>query len=100
MPKFLMNKREKDLLRRSLDLRMVICEAVKDRMRSYRKEDDSNKDFLKVLLDAHFADPSSETGVTFEEIVHQFITFLFAGTDTTSHFTAMAIYALSLHPEV
>lgn len=65
-----MTKQEKDLLRRSLDLRMIITEAVKDRMMSYRKEDNSNKDFLKVLLDAHFADPSPETGVTFEEIVH------------------------------
>lgn len=32
-----------------------------------------------------------------ENIIHQYITFVFAGMDTTSHITAMSLYMLAKH---
>ena len=35
-----------------------------------------------------------------EEMVHQYFTFVFAGTHTTSTFVTMALYHLAKHPNV
>lgn len=37
--------------------------------------------------------------ITKEEIVHQLISFYFAGIDTTGHLIAMALYSLAEYPE-
>jgi len=49
----------------------------------------------------HFSKSDPNTIVIDEEqIIHQFLTFFFAGMDTTSQLSGMTIYELAKHPEI
>lgn len=41
-----------------------------------------------------------EERYTDDDIIDEFVTFFFAGMDTTAHLVAMALYSLCAHPEI
>ena len=57
----------------------------------------NSENFLKLLLDQRSA-PNSEGGMTDEHIISEFIGFFAAGTDTTAHLVASAIFFLWKYP--
>lgn len=63
---------------------------------------DSHKkyeDLLQNLINLQFNEPDEHKKLTEEEIIHNFITFYFAGMDTTAVFLTFAVYMLAKHPE-
>ncbi|RDD37853.1 Cytochrome P450 4B1 [Trichoplax sp. H2] len=63
------------------------------------QEDDENKkhyDFLDIMLKAKDSDG---TGMSVDEIVHEVITFLFAGHDTTSTSLSWLLFSLACNPQ-
>lgn len=74
-------------------------------------EDDPEKDFIqhyiseKKKTDKLIAEAEAEgkphkiRRITKEEIIHQLISFYFAGIDTTGHLVAFVLYALAEYPQ-
>jgi cytochrome P450 len=56
-------------------------------------------DFLDIYITALLSEENKnypeEEKITIDEIIDQFITFFFAGMDTTGHLTAMCLYNLA-----
>ena len=106
--RFNFTKADKKLEELITDIRVVINEILEERM---AKEDDQDKDFIYNYLqrmrevEAEIKEaelkgqPHSLRKITKEEIMHQLISFYFAGIDTTGHLIAMSLYALAEYPE-
>jgi cytochrome P450 len=79
----------------------VFCQTLIDIKKSKLKEDKTNlnsKDLLHVLLE-HQQNFGKES-ITDIEIIDEFISFFFAGMDTTAHLVTMAAYHLTQNPAV
>lgn len=55
----------------------------------------AHDDFLEILVCGY-----RENITTKDEILAHFVTFYFAGTDTTGRLTGMALYCLAAYPEI
>ena len=78
----------------------MVVDYISKRVQKLRENcsgEQNSRDFLQVFIQKHIDDPET---LTIEEIVHQFFTFYFAGTDTTGNLTGMMIYSLAKHPEI
>jgi len=75
------------------DFRKLCFKIIQDRKAHPEK---SNKDLLGTLLEAQ---QSGDQCFSDEDIVDEFITFYFAGMDTTAHLVASVFYNLTQHPE-
>ncbi|CAD8070477.1 unnamed protein product [Paramecium primaurelia] len=88
MKSYFMTAYEKQFLQRVYGVRNYINNLINN----YQKG--SDKDVFSILM----RDPLSED--VREQIIHQYITFVFAGMDTTSHQAGMSIYMLAKHPQI
>lgn len=76
-----------------------------------KREDNQDRDFIfdylekmrevesKIKEAEGKGEAHSLRRITKEEIMHQLISFYFAGIDTTGHLIAMGLYALAEYPE-
>ncbi|KAM3142827.1 hypothetical protein pb186bvf_005211 [Paramecium bursaria] len=92
MPKIFMTKQEKQLLQRIVDYRKHVFEMIENRIKNYNPID---KDIISQMIQG-----KEITQDLKEEMVHQYFTFEFAGTHTTSDFVAMSLYHLAKYPNV
>jgi cytochrome P450 len=60
--------------------------------------ENKRKDILELLFKANHNNP--ENKLTDTDLMSEFATFFFAGTDTTSHTTDMGLYAIGTNPEL
>lgn len=102
------SKEDKKLASLITDIRVVIDEILEERM---KKENDEERDFIYDYLsqmreiDAKIkeaeakGEPHKFRRITKEEIMHQLISFYFAGIDTTGHLISMSLFALAEYPE-
>ena len=84
---------------RVADIKRVAQETIDERIKEKNNlssaGEKDNENFLDIYIDAY-----KRNECTKEEIVSQFLTFFFAGTDTTSHLTTMMMYMLAVNPVV
>ncbi|KAM3142823.1 hypothetical protein pb186bvf_005207 [Paramecium bursaria] len=92
MPKFLMSSMEKSILQRIYQYRTHIKKMIEQRIVSFNEED---KDVISQMLKG-----KKITEDLKEEILHQYLTFVFAGTHTTSNFAALSTYYLAKYPQI
>jgi cytochrome P450 len=105
--KYFLTKKEKAAFSRLTNLRSLVFEVINDRRKQLEKKsnlDEESKDLLTVYLQElekqrGKKDIPPEEKITEEEIVQQFLLLSFAGTDTTAHLVAMALYSLAKYPE-
>jgi len=87
--------RYKRLMRNIKQFREVCSKIVQNRTKAYNDQKEPNssshKDLLQILLEGKMSE---------EEIIDQFVTFFFAGMDTTGHLLTMVVYYLDKYPEL
>ncbi|CAD8171018.1 unnamed protein product [Paramecium octaurelia] len=97
------NKLERDINRRIEELTEFARKVIDDRITKINQEgfkkNEDDFDFLDIHL-KEFLGSKNESGITKDEIISQFITLFFAGTDTTSSVAAMSLFYLAQHPDV
>lgn len=64
------------------------------------KQSGSKTDDTEDFLDVYMKGAKELTPDFLDEMIHQFITFFFAGTDTTAHLILWMLYNLALYPEI
>ncbi|KAM3142819.1 hypothetical protein pb186bvf_005203 [Paramecium bursaria] len=92
MPKIFMTSKEKSLLERIKNYRAHLFKMIDQRIANFSYED---KDIISQMIQG-----KEITQDLKEEILHQYLTFVFAGTHTTSNFSAMSIYFLAKYPQI
>ncbi|EAR96810.2 cytochrome P450 family monooxygenase (macronuclear) [Tetrahymena thermophila SB210] len=96
---FFLTKGEEQLLNRLKALRQA-CTAIV----SKRKEELTQDRLLakKNFLDQYIIEmaQNENSGITYDEIIDNFSAIYLAGTDTTSNMAGVALYYLSLYPEI
>lgn len=102
-------KEDKELEKQIIEIRKIIHEILKERL---SREKDEEMDFINhyitmmreidALIDEAEKNgiPHKHRRITEEEIMHQLISFYFAGIDTTGHLVAFALYALAEYKDV
>ncbi|CAD8128061.1 unnamed protein product [Paramecium sonneborni] len=88
MKSYFMTSSEKHFLQRVYGVRNYINNLIDN----YKKGQE--KDVFSILLRTPL------TQEVREKIIHQYITFVFAGMDTTSHQAGMSIYMLGKYPSI
>lgn len=97
-------KRNRELFQYEKEFTRFTIDMIEERKRRMndKSNDDSaskrSKDFLDILLEAQKLSHGTEDEFTQEEIIHEFLTFFMAGTDTTGHLLTMATYYYSTLP--
>ena len=90
---------EKSLVNRINKLKNHIESYILSRIEQSKNlgssSDPNKRDFLEVFIKKHL-----EGHCSLEEIVHQFFTFYFAGTDTTGNLSGMIFYCLGKYPHL
>ncbi|KAL4456121.1 hypothetical protein ABPG74_014082 [Tetrahymena malaccensis] len=90
-------KGEEELLKRMKNLRDATQEVIQNRLKQIK---DSNLDisqselFLDILL-RDYIQKNSESEKDIQQMIDQFMTFFFGGTDTTADLVALTLYHLS-----
>lgn len=88
-------KRNRDYMKKSKRFVSFCSEMIQSKKKKLEKDGATSSDMLTLLLQEQ-----KETGdFSDEEILHEFITFFFAGMDTTGHMLCMATYFFSTQNE-
>ena len=107
----LRTRKEQHCLQKIEALRRVARETIERRIAQHEPHK-PKKDFLDHYLQSYFEQPQQPTAqtpsrannddlaITIDEIVHQFITFYFAGMETTANLAAKSLYMLPMYPDV
>ncbi|KAL4467803.1 hypothetical protein ABPG74_013138 [Tetrahymena malaccensis] len=97
--KFLRTKGEESILNRLIAIKQTCLQVVLKRRDELIKDPSQAK---KNFLDQYLIDmiENKNSQVTYDEIVDNFSGLFFAGTDTTGNMTGVALYYLSLYPEI
>nr|ABY59985.1 cytochrome P450 monooxygenase CYP5012A2 [Tetrahymena thermophila] len=86
------------------DIKKIFKEVITNRIDSTNLDDlkhKQRKDMIDYLIENQGIDKiESENKITIETIIEEFITFYVAGLDTTGHTLGMAMYYLSVYPEL
>ncbi|CAK92591.1 unnamed protein product, partial (macronuclear) [Paramecium tetraurelia] len=91
---------------RVFQLKTMIEKVIRKRLIELRQRNKQNdqKDsnlFLDILLNDYIKnDHKKQESQAIDEVIQQFITLLFTGTDTTAVLSYHCLYYLSIHPEV
>ncbi|CAD8076893.1 unnamed protein product [Paramecium primaurelia] len=97
------NKMERDINRRIEELTEFARKVIDNRITKIKQEgfkkNEEDFDFLDIHL-KEFLGEKNSSGITKDEIISQFITLFFAGTDTTSSVAAMSLFYLAQYPNV
>ncbi|EAR86793.2 cytochrome P450 family monooxygenase (macronuclear) [Tetrahymena thermophila SB210] len=90
---------ELKLLNRLKEVKRVCLEIVEKRRNELLKD---QSQFKNNFLDQYLKETliNQNKLITDEEIIENFIGLFFAGTDTTGNMTGVALYYLSLYPEI
>ncbi|CAK74504.1 unnamed protein product (macronuclear) [Paramecium tetraurelia] len=97
-------KKEKQLLKRISDFKQVIMAMIEKRIEQLKNQQIENQDKM-VFLDLYVTEylkqqKENKQDMDAEEILHQFITLFFAGTDTTATTSGTCLYYLAQFPEM
>ncbi|CAD8068225.1 unnamed protein product [Paramecium primaurelia] len=97
-------QKEKDLLRRIQNFKQVIQAMIEKRIEQLKNQQLENQDKM-VFLDLYVTEylkqqQDKKQEIDIEEIIHQFITLFFAGTDTTATTSGTCLYYLAEYPEM
>ncbi|KAK2757462.1 fum6p [Colletotrichum kahawae] len=92
----LLRPREMSKFRRNIEQMQSTCREIIAERRQSPTKDQSN-DLLNAMLNGR--DPETGDSLSEEAIVHNIITFLVAGHETTSGLLSFSIYYLVEHPE-
>ncbi|CAD8207201.1 unnamed protein product [Paramecium pentaurelia] len=106
---FFPTQNEKQLLQRVSEMRLAIEKLIQKRIVEIEIKMDENEndiksretDFLDVLIKEYLK--SKQQGsqkITIDEIIQQFTTLFFAGTDTTAVLSYHCLYFLAQNPEI
>ncbi|CAD8127293.1 unnamed protein product [Paramecium sonneborni] len=107
--KFFPTKIEKELLQRVYEVRLTIEKLIQKRIVEIEIKMDENEndvkqrdpDFLDVLIKEYLKQKQKGVQkITIDDILQQFITLFFAGTDTTAVLSYHCLYFLALYPEI
>jgi cytochrome P450 len=85
------------LNREVAEYRTTVLNYINERKKGFNIEKMSSKPDLLSLL---FSKQATVGGLTDDEILNEFTTFIFAGTDTTSNTVQVTLYLLAKHPEI
>ncbi|CAK77008.1 unnamed protein product (macronuclear) [Paramecium tetraurelia] len=104
MWKILPSKQEKDLVRRVENVRIKLNDLILKRIEQLKDNPVQDQDKM-VFLDLYVTEylkqqAQNEQQIDLEEILHQFITLFFAGTDTTATVCGTCLYYLAKYPEI
>ncbi|KAL4460596.1 hypothetical protein ABPG72_009184 [Tetrahymena utriculariae] len=92
-------KEEKWLLNRLIQVKTACERVVQKRKEELSKDLDQYKNnFLDLYLKEMIENKNSD--ITYDEIIANFCGLFFAGTDTTGNMTGVALYYLSLNPQI
>ena len=73
-------------------VRKLAFESLEERIKDFEK-DKKNKNFADLLIESYMErDTSDPNSITKEEIVHEFLTFYFAGMEATANLAAKMVY--------
>ncbi|CAD8166782.1 unnamed protein product [Paramecium octaurelia] len=97
-------KQEKDVVRRVENVRVKLNELILKRIEQLKESPVKDQDKM-VFLDLYVTEylkqqTQKEQSIDIEEILHQFITLFFAGTDTTATACGTCLYYLAKYPEI
>ncbi|CAD8091771.1 unnamed protein product [Paramecium sonneborni] len=97
-------KKEKEIVQRVDNVRTKIKEMIQKRIEQLRENPIQDQDKM-VFLDLYVTEYLKQQGqkeqqIDIEEILHQFITLFFAGTDTTATTSGTCLYYLAQYPEI
>ena len=92
MPRIFMTNNEKALLDRIWNYRKHIFNIIDNRIKNHNPDDND--------IISHMIRGKEITKDLKEDVLHQYFTFVFAGTHATSNFTTMAVYYLAKYPNV
>ncbi|CAD8068856.1 unnamed protein product [Paramecium primaurelia] len=97
-------QKEKDIVRRVENVRMKVKELIVKRIEQLREnpiQDEEKMVFLDLYVTEYLKQQKQkEQQIDIEEILHQFITLFFAGTDTTATTSGTCLYYLAKYPEI
>ncbi|CAK65177.1 unnamed protein product (macronuclear) [Paramecium tetraurelia] len=106
---FFPTNKEKELLQRISEMRLAIEKLIQKRIVEIELKMDENEDeikqretdFLDVLIKEYLKQKKQGTQkITIDEIIQQFITLFFAGTDTTAVLSYHCLYYMAQYPEM
>ncbi|CAD8166780.1 unnamed protein product [Paramecium octaurelia] len=97
-------KKEKEIVRRVENIRVKLNELILKRIEQLKESPVKDQDKM-VFLDLYVTEylkqqTQKEQSIDIEEILHQFITLFFAGTDTTATTSGTCLYYLAKYPEI
>ncbi|CAD8174942.1 unnamed protein product [Paramecium octaurelia] len=98
------SKKEKDIVRRVNDVRTKVKEIIQRRIGQLQEnpiEDEDKMVFLDLYVTEYIREQKKQQQlINIDEILHQFITLFFAGTDTTATTCGTCLYYLAQYPEM
>ncbi|EAR86797.2 cytochrome P450 family monooxygenase (macronuclear) [Tetrahymena thermophila SB210] len=97
--KYFTTKSEKQLKDRLIAIKQACLNVIK------KRNDQLSQDISLVkqnFLDLYLIEmiTNQNTQITYEEIIDNYLTLFFAGTDTTGNMTGVALYYLSVNPQI
>ncbi|CAD8168246.1 unnamed protein product [Paramecium octaurelia] len=98
-------KEEKRLLQRVKDMRSIVGDLVQQRIKYFEDSNNSkintiNENFLNILVNEYLKITNKQQQeATFDQIIQEFITLQFAGTDTTAVLLYHCLYFLACYPQ-
>ncbi|EAR86768.2 cytochrome P450 family monooxygenase (macronuclear) [Tetrahymena thermophila SB210] len=97
--RYFRTEKEEDLFQRLTAIKECCLQIVQKRRDELIKEPTQAK---KIFLDQYLIDTmqNQSSQVTDDEIIDNFCGMFFAGTDTTANMTGVALYYLSIYPEI
>ncbi|CAD8071021.1 unnamed protein product [Paramecium primaurelia] len=99
------SQKEKDIVRRVDNVKMKVKEMILKRIEQLRQnpiQDKNKMVFLDLYVTEYLQQQSQqkEQLIDIEEIIHQFTTLFFVGTDTTATAIGTCLYYLAKYPEI
>ncbi|CAD8177801.1 unnamed protein product [Paramecium pentaurelia] len=97
-------KEEKKLLQRVKDMRLIVENLVQQRIKYFEDSNNSqinnNENFLNILVNEYLKIKNKkQQETTLDQIIQEFITLQFAGTDTTAVLLYHCLYFLAYYPQ-
>ncbi|KAL4498158.1 hypothetical protein ABPG73_006632 [Tetrahymena malaccensis] len=97
--KYFITKSEKQLKDRLFAIKQACLSVIKKRNDELTQDVSQAKyNFLDQYLKEMIT--NQNTQITYEEIIDNYLTLFFAGTDTTGNMTGVALYYLSINPHI
>ncbi|CAK81416.1 unnamed protein product (macronuclear) [Paramecium tetraurelia] len=97
-------KQEKDIVRRVNEVRTKVKEIISRRIEQLQEnpiQDEDKMVFLDLYVTEYIKQQKQQQQlINVNEILHQFITLFFAGTDTTATTCGTCLYYLAQYPEI